>query len=224
MSSKNQNINNEPDMSFQESSVEVTINEGCFEYVLYVPSLWRQNCNVVLPFGDLLMQNEKELCRKAKEVGININDYNFNPFAAIQEFLPKKYNDLITRCKARAEPHWYFMGCSDTGILSWLRCPSAAWSIEQYLEGVLPGAKLVKIVLTAALGENDTPICLPYQCFNGKYQKFKYKPCITLGDDDGTIEPIAIVECNEQWYSFKYQNNNYSRKSFSRDVNEGISA
>ena len=218
-----QAMNKEIDMSFQESTAEVTINEGCLEYVFYVPSLWRINCNVVLPFGDLLMQNEKELCRKAEELDIDIKDYNINPLPLIRELLPKKYNDIIVPIRASANPNWYFIGCSDTGIISFLQHPSAAWSIEQYLKGVLLGAKLVKIVFTAALGEKDTPICLPYQCFNGKYQKLKYEPCITLDSDDSTIRPIAIIDCDERWHSFKYQNN-YSRKRSSRKVNEGVSA
>ena len=98
------------------------------------------------------------------------------------------------------------------------------WSIEQYLKGVLPGAKLVKIVFTAALGEKDTPICLPYQCFNGEYQKLKYEPCITLDGGDSTIRPIAIIDCDERWHSFKYQQKDRRRRSSSNEFMVGIDA
>ena len=223
MSSK-QATNKETDMSFQESTTQVTINEGCFEYILYVPSLWRMNCNVVLPFGDLLMKEEKELCLKAEKVGVDIKDYNANPITFLREFSPESYMKIIDACTSGVPDKWYFIGCSDTGIMSWFRCPSAAWSIEKYLEGVLPGSQLVKIVFTAELGKNDTPVCMPYQCFNGQYQKLKFTPCVTLENDDGTIRPVAIIDCDEQWHSFKPQKNYYSRKSSSNKANEEFPA
>ena len=205
-------INKETNMSFQESSANITINEGCLEYVLYIPSMWRTNCNITLQLGDFLMQHEEEFRLRTKEAGINIEDCNINPLPFVRDLLPEKYNKVIDICKTGVPDGWYFMGCSDTGIMSWFRCPSAAWSIEQYLEGVLSGSKLVKIVFTAALGEKDTPVCLPYWCFNGKYQKLKFTPCVTLANNDGTIKPISIIDCDEQWHSFKSQKN-YSRKS-----------
>ena len=217
MTSK-QNTKEKTNMSFQESTAQITINEGCLEYIFYVPSLWRINCNVTLPFGDLLMENEKELCRKAEVVNIDMKDYNINPLPLLRELLPKKYNDIIAPICESANPNWYFMGCSDSGIVSFLQNPSSVWSIEQYLKGVLPRAKLVKIVFTAALGEKDTPICLPYQCFNGEYQKFRYEPSMTLENDDDTLMPIAVIDCDDQWDSFKFHQKDRRSRNISQEV------
>lgn len=175
-------------MSYQTNSVEITLNPSSLEYVLYVNSKWRSSLNISMEIADFM--------------GDGPVDYN--PLPYIKDNFLEEYNLIIDIYKKHAPSKWFYMGCSETGIVSWFQYPGAAKYVQDYLSDSLPGAKIVKIVFTEELDEKAAPICAPLLAFHGKYMKLKYSPCLSKKDEDAFAftNVIGVIECNERWWSF----------------------
>jgi hypothetical protein len=121
----------------------------------------------------------------------------------INSFTTPKLNEISN--------NWYYIGTSDSGVLSWYRYPESAIAAQRYLETSVPGGKIVKIIFTKEIDINSPPICQPYHCFNGKYMKFKHQPLETICHNNIEMSIKGIIDCDSEWKKFIFD---FSRKKY----------
>lgn len=139
------------------------------EYVLYLDSSMRQTCCVDCPL-DMPEQ---------KKQGIEIE---LDVINVIREIQPEKYDELT---KQLENDTYMFVG-HVKNTLVYFGCKPMIKRGNQYLQDNIPGARIVKVVITEQLSNKKVPEIAPHR------NELKYEP-LTTGPFGKSIGSISIV-------------------------------
>jgi hypothetical protein len=138
------------------------------EYVLYLDSSMRQSCCVDCPLD----------IPELKEKGVDVED----ALAMIREIQPEKY-DVLT--KQLENDTYMFVGHLEKQLV-YFGCKPMIKRGNQYLKENIPGARIVKVVITDQLSNKKVPEIAPHR------NELKYEP-LTSGPFGKSIGSISIV-------------------------------
>ncbi len=139
------------------------------EYVLYIDSSMRQSCCVDCPLD----------IPELKEKGV---DVELDALNMIREIQPEKY-DVLT--KQLENDIYMFVGHLEKQLV-YFGCKPMIKRGNQYLKENIPGARIVKVVITDQLSNKKVPEIAPHR------NELKYEP-LTSGPFGKSIGSISLA-------------------------------
>ena len=141
-----------------QNSVELTMNEGCTSYDLYIPSALRRSAYIGGTIGDI----------SKDKISIELN-----PLRMIYEENREKYTKMMNNFKIMAsmiqEGKKIFMGVSNSCAVFIAAGQIILDTVNNHLDAYTAGAKVERIVLTDEINEKDSPKVYPLR-LSGKFR------------------------------------------------------
>jgi hypothetical protein len=123
------------------------------EYVLYLDSSMRKTCKVVCPLKIPELEDE----------GIK---FELDALGLMREMSPKEYDEIT---KQLENDTFMFVGHKKNTLI-YFGCKPMIKRGNQYLQGNIPGARIVAVVITDQLDNKKIPEIAPHR------KELKYKP------------------------------------------------
>ena len=139
------------------------------EYVLYLDSSMRQTCCVKCP----LKVPELEACGMEIEI---------DALGLMRDMSPKEYDEIT---KQLEDNTFMFVGHKKNTLI-YFGCKQVIKRGNEYLQENIPGARIVKVVITDQLANSKIPEIAPLRA------ELKYQP-LTRGPFGESIGSISLV-------------------------------
>ena len=140
-----------------QNSVELTMNDGCTSYDLYISSTLRRSANIQGTLGNI----------SKDKISIEVN-----PLRMMYDENREKYIELMNHFKSIAKDpkeKKIFMGVSNSCAVFIAAGQIILDTVNNHLDAYTAGAKVERIVLTDEIKEKDSPKVYPLRS-SGKFR------------------------------------------------------